>query len=147
MDKIAIIVWLVLMVAFLIAEASTVQLICIWFAAGSLSALLVGLLGAELWLQILVFFVVSIVLLASQWPVAKKRFNTKRVATNADALIGKICLVTEDIDPMEGGRVKVGDVTWRAHCEKEISAGTRVKILRIQGAKVIVEEVKNEVEV
>ena len=147
MDKIAIIVWLVLMVAFLIAEASTVQLICIWFAAGSLSALLVGLLGAELWLQILVFFVVSIVLLASLWPVAKKRFNTKRVATNADALVGKICLVTEDIDPMEGGRVKVGDVTWRAHCEKEISAGTRVKILRIQGAKVIVEEVKNEVEV
>ena len=147
MDKIAIIVWLVLMVAFLIAEASTVQLICIWFAAGSLSALLVGLLGAELWLQILVFFVVSIVLLASLWPVAKKRFNTKRIATNADALIGKICLVTEDIDPMEGGRVKVGDVTWRAHCEKEISAGTRVKILRIQGAKVIVEEVKNEVEV
>ena len=147
MDKIAIIVWLVLMVAFLIAEASTVQLICIWFAAGSLSALLVGLLGAELWLQILVFFVVSIVLLASLWPVAKKRFNTKRVATNADALIGKICLVTEDIDPMEGGRVKVGDVTWRAHCDKEISAGTRVKILRIQGAKVIVEEVKNEVEV
>lgn len=147
MDKIAIIVWLVLMVAFLIAEASTVQLICIWFAAGSLSALLVGLLGAELWLQILVFFVVSIVLLAALWPVAKKRFNTKRVATNADALIGKICLVTEDIDPMEGGRVKVGDVTWRAHCDKEISAGTRVKILRIQGAKVIVEEVKNEVEV
>lgn len=147
MDKIAIIVWLVLMVAFLIAEASTVQLICIWFAAGSLSALLVGLLGAELWLQILVFFVVSIVLLASLWPVAKKRFNTKRIATNADALIGKICLVTEDIDPLEGGRVKVGDVTWRAHCDKEISAGTRVKILRIQGAKVIVEEVKNEVEV
>jgi membrane protein implicated in regulation of membrane protease activity len=147
LDKIAIIVWLVLMVAFLIAEASTVQLICIWFAAGSLSALLVGLLGAELWLQILVFFVVSIVLLASLWPVAKKRFNTKRIATNADALIGKICLVTEDIDPMEGGRVKVGDVTWRAHCEKEISAGIRVKILRIQGAKVIVEEVKNEVEV
>ena len=62
MDKIATIVWLVLMVAFLIAEASTVQLICIWFAAGSLSAMLVGLLGADLWLQILVFFVVSIVL-------------------------------------------------------------------------------------
>ena len=95
----------------------------------------------------LVAFVVSIVLLALLWPVAKKRFNTKRIATNADALIGKICLVTEDIDPMEGGRVKVGDVTWRAHCDKEISAGTRVKILKIQGSKVIVEEVKKELEV
>ena len=147
MDKIATIVWLVLMVAFLIAEASTVQLICIWFAAGSLSALLVGLLGADLWLQILVFFVVSIVLLALLWPVAKKRFNTKRVATNADALVGKICLVTEDIDPLEGGRIKVGDVTWSALCEKGVPAGKRVKILKIQGAKAIVEEIKKEAEV
>ena len=147
MDKITIIVWLALMILFFIAEASTVQLICIWFAAGSLAALLVGLLGAPLWLQILVFFVVSIVLFASLWPVAKKRFNPKRTATNADALIGKICLVTEDIDPLEGGRVKVGDVTWSAQCETEVPAGTRVKILKIQGAKVYVEEVKKEVEV
>ena len=147
MDKITTIVWLVLMVAFLIAEATTVQLICIWFAAGSLAALLVGLLGAELWLQILVFFTVSIVLFAMLWPLAKKRFNPKRVATNADALIGKTCLVTEDIDPLEGGRVKVGDVTWSAHCETEVPAGARVKILKIQGAKVLVEEVKKEVEV
>ena len=147
MDKITAIVWLVLMVLFLIAEASTVQLICIWFAAGSLSAMLVSLLGAALWLQILVFFVVSIVLFASLWPVAKKRFNPKRAATNADALVGKICLVTEAIDPMEGGRVKVGDVTWSAQCETEVPVGSRVKILKIQGAKVIVEEVKKEVEV
>lgn len=147
MDNLAAIVWLALMVVFLIAEAATVQLICIWFAAGSIAALLICLLGGPLWLQILVFFVVSIVLFAFLWPVAKKRFNPKRVATNADALIGRLCLVTEDIDPLEGGRVKVGDVTWRAHCDKEISAGTRVKILKIQGAKVIVEEVKKELEV
>ena len=147
MGKITVIIWLALMIFFFIAEASTVQLICIWFAAGSLAALLVGLLGAPLWLQILVFFVVSIVLFASLWPVAKKRFNPKRTATNADALIAKICLVTEDIDPLEGGRVKVGDVTWRAHCDSPVSAGTQVKILKIQGAKVYVEEVKKEVEV
>lgn len=147
MDKITVIVWLVLMIVFFIAEASTVQLICIWFAAGSLAALLVGLLGAELWLQIVVFFTVSIVLFAALWPVAKKRFNPKRVATNADALVGRVCLVTEDIDPLEGGRVKVGDLTWSAQCDTPVPAGARVKILKIQGAKVYVEEVKNQVEV
>ena len=147
MNSIAAIVWLALMIVFVILEASTVQLICVWFAAGSLAAMLVSLLGAAVWLQVLVFFVVSIVLFASLWPVGRKKFNPKRVATNADALVGKICLVTQDIDPLEGGRVKVGDVTWSAQCENEVKAGARVKILKIQRAKVLVEEVKKEVEV
>lgn len=147
MNNIAAIVWLALMVVFLVTEAATVQLICIWFAAGSLVAMLVSLLGAELWLQILVFFTVSIVLFALLWPAARKRFNPKRVATNTDALIGRICLVTEDIDPVNGGRVKVGDVTWSALCETQVKAGAQVKILKIQGAKVMVAQVKKEVEV
>ena len=141
------IIWLGLMIAFLAMEAATVKLISVWFAAGALAAMIVSLLGGQIWLQVLVFFTVSIVLFAMLWPVVRKRLKPRIVPTNADALVGRVCTVTERIDPLEGGRVKVGDVTWRAHCEKEISAGTRVKILRIQGAKVIVEEVKNEVEV
>ena len=149
MNNISAIIWLVLMVVFLIAEASTVQLICIWFAAGSLVAMLVSLLGGALWLQVLVFFTLSIVLFAMLWPLAKKHFKPKLVATNADALVGKLCTVTEDIDPVEGGRVKLGDVTWSARSEtgEVLTAGTQVKILKIQGAKVFVEQVKKEAEV
>lgn len=149
MNNIIAIVWLVLMVVFLIAEAATVQLICIWFAAGSLVAMLVSLLGGALWLQVLVFFTLSIVLFAMLWPLAKKHFKPKLVATNADALVGKLCMVTEDIDPVEGGRVKLGDVTWSARSEtgEVLTAGTQVKILKIQGAKVFVEQVKKEAEV
>ena len=147
MENISAIIWLALMVLFLIAEAATVQLICIWFAAGSLAAMLISLLGGAAWLQILVFFVVSIVLFALLWPVARKRFNPRRTATNTDALVGRICRVTEDIEALEGGRVKIGDVTWSALSEKgaPIAAGKQVKVLRIQGAKVFVEEVKEEV--
>ena len=143
------IIWLALLVLFVLLEASTVQLLCIWFAAGSLAAMLVSLLGGALWLQILVFFTLSIVLLALLWPLAKKHFKPKLVATNADALVGKLCKVTEDIDPDEDGRVKVGDVTWSARSEtgEVIPAGTQVKILKIQGAKVFVEKVTKEVEV
>ena len=149
MNNISAIIWLVLRVVFLIAEASTVQLICIWFAAGSLVAMLVSLLGGAVWLQVLVFFTLSIVLFAMLWPLAKKHFKPKLVATNADALVGKLCTVTEDIDPVEGGRVKLGDVTWSARSEtgEVLTAGTQVKILKIQGAKVFVEQVKKEAEV
>ena len=149
MNNLSAIIWLALIVVFLIAEASTVQLICIWFAAGSLAAMIVSLLGGDLWLQVLVFFTLSIVLFAMLWPLAKKHFKPKLVATNADALVGKICMVTEAIDPVEGGRVKLGDVTWSARSEggEAIPAGTQVKILKIQGAKVFVETVKKEVEV
>lgn len=141
------IIWLALIVVFIIMEAATVQLISTWFAVGALAAMIVSLIGGEVWLQVVVFLTVSIVLLALLWPMARKHLKPKLVATNADALIGKVCTVTEAIDPIEGGRVKLGDVTWSARSENKILAGTQVKILKIQGAKVFVEEVKKEVEV
>ena len=142
-------VWFGALVVFLVIEAQTVSVVSLWFAAGSLAAMVVSLLGGAAWLQILVFFTVSIVLLSLLWPVAKKRFKPKLVATNADALVGRICIVTEAIDPLEGGRVKLGDVTWSARSEsnERIPAGTLVKVQKIQGAKVFVEQVKKEVEV
>ena len=143
------IIWLTLMIVFIVLEAATVQLISTWFAAGALAAMIVNLLGAPLWLQVTVFFTVSIVLLILLWPMARKHIKAKAVATNTDALIGRICPVTETIDPVEGGRVKIGDVTWSARSEQgdTIPVGALVKVLRIQGAKVFVETVKKEVEV
>lgn len=149
MNNIAAIVWLVLVIGFVVLEAATVQLMCIWFAAGALAAMIVSILGGALWLQVLVFFTVSIVLLALLWPLARKHLKAKIVATNTDALIGRNGLVTEQIDGFENGRVKLGDVTWSARSEtgETIPTGTQVKVLKIQGTKVFVEEVKKEVEV
>ena len=143
------IIWLALIIVFLVMEAATVQLISTWFAAGALAAMIVSLIGGAVWLQIVVFLTVSIVLLVLLWPIARKHLKPKLVATNADALIGRVCTVTEEIDPVEGGRVKLGDVTWSARSESDerIPAGTLVKVQKIQGAKVFVEEVKKEVEV
>jgi membrane protein implicated in regulation of membrane protease activity len=141
------IIWLVLMVVFIAMEAATVQLVSTWFAVGALASMIVCLLGAEVWLQLVVFFTVSIVLLSLLFPMARKHLKPKLVATNADALVNRICVVTEDIDPVEGGRVKLGDVTWSARADAVIPAGSLVKILRIQGTKVFVEQVEKEVEV
>ena len=143
------IIWLALIIVFIAMEAATVQLISTWFAAGALAAMIVSLIGGAVWLQIVVFLTVSIVLLVLLWPIARKHLKPKLVATNADALIGRVCTVTEEIDPVEGGRVKLGDVTWSARSvsDTQIPAGTLVKVMKIQGAKVFVEQVKKEVEV
>ena len=94
----AAILWLILMVVLLITEASTVTLVSLWFAGGALAALLMSLLGAAVWIQVLAFLAVSAVLLTALRPIAKKHFTPKLTATNVDSVIGSTGLVTAAID-------------------------------------------------
>ena len=80
--------WLVLLVVFLIAEAACpIHLVSIWFALGALVALLCAALGAPVWLQITLFVVVSGVLLALLWPLAKKFLNEVLYDIKPDRLV------------------------------------------------------------
>ena len=104
------ILWVVLMVVFLVVEAACpIHLVSIWFAAGSLVAAIVAALGGQLWLQILLFLLVSCGLLAALWPFVKKVLNPKRTATNIDAMIGTEGYVTMAVDNLNAeGKVKLG---------------------------------------
>lgn len=140
-----LIVWLVLMILFLIVEAQSVTMVSLWFAAGALGALIAELCGAELWLQIVIFFVVSVVLLASLRPIARKFFTPKIVKTNVDSIVGQTGLVTGDIDNITAqGQVKLGAMEWSARSTSGdvIPAGTLVKVDKIEGVKVFVSAVK-----
>lgn len=141
-------VWLGLLVVFAIVEASTVTLVSIWFVGGSLAALIAALLGGEIWLQVLLFLAVSIALLLSLRPLTKKYLSPKKVQTNAPANIGKLAVVTEDIDNIHGtGAVKLSGVIWTARSAdgKTIKAGTVVRIKEIEGVKLFVEPAEAEV--
>lgn len=81
-------VWLVLLILFLMAEGATVALVSLWFAAGALAAIIAALLGASVGLQLALFLVVSVALLAMLRPVLKKYVNPKIQRTNVDALVG-----------------------------------------------------------
>ncbi len=135
-------IWVALMVIFLVVEAACpIHLVSIWFAAGSLAAMVVALLGGQLWLQITVFVVVSLALLASLWPFVKKVLNTHLTATNVDSVVGATGYALEDIDNLlPSGRVKLGGMEWTARSEtgKNIPAGTLVKVARIEGVKAFV---------
>ena len=71
------VLWLGAFVIFLAIETGTLGLVSIWFAAGALGALLVAWLGGWLWLQVVVFLVVSCVSLASLRPLANKYIAPK----------------------------------------------------------------------
>lgn len=139
-------VWLGLLVAFLIAEAvCAVHLVSIWFAVGSLAALVVYMLHGPLWLQVTVFAVVSAALLIALWPLTKKFITPKLTATNIDSVIGSTGRVLDDIDNVEAtGHVKLGAMEWSARSTSgaPIEAGSLVRVDRIEGVKVFVSPVE-----
>ena len=139
------VVWLIAMIALLVVEGLVPGLISIWFALGALAALVSALLHAPLWLQIVWFLVVSIAALALTRPLAKKYINSKTQPTNADMLIGRECLVRENIDNVLGtGAVSVDGKVWTARTESDdtkAQEGSRAVVVRIEGVKLIVKPV------
>ncbi|MBQ8502837.1 MAG: NfeD family protein [Clostridia bacterium] len=144
MDKIEIF-WLAATILLFVVEAVTVNLVSVWFALGTLAALIAALLGAQLWLQIVIFFAVTILTLIATRPLVKKFFNKQHhEPTNADMLIGKICIVTQDIDNIAAtGEASCSGKIWtaRSFTGDIIKKGSKAKVHSIEGVKLIVEEI------
>ena len=139
------IIWLVLMVVFLIAEALTVSMISLWFAAGAVVALLLSLLHLQIWLQVLLFFLVSGALLACLRPLFRRHVTPKLTPTNVDAIVGTRCMVTAEIDNVcAAGQVKLNGIEWSARSVtgQIIPEGTLVRVERVEGVKVFVIPIK-----
>ena len=134
--------WLISMIVLFIVEAATVNLVTIWFAVGALGALITSLLGGELWLQIVIFILVTVITLIPTRKLAKKYFSkSHHQPTNSDIVIGKDCVVTEDIDNLlSAGAVKCMGKEWTARSEngEKIAAGETVTAVAIEGVKLIV---------
>lgn len=138
-------VWFALLVFFIAVEAGTVTIVSIWFAAGSIVAMIAGFLGAKLWLQITLFFVVSVLLLLALRPIIRKYFTPKLTKTNVDSVIGTVGTVTASIDNIAAtGTVKLGAMEWTARSTNgdPIPADTQVRVDRIEGVKAFVTPVE-----
>lgn len=145
--NIAVSIWLGLTVLFLIAEIATVGLVSLWFAAGSLCALIIAVLGGNMLVQTLIFLAVSGILLALLRPFTKKVLNPGITRTNVDAMVGTEGILTAAVDNLKGtGQVKLGAMEWTARSSDgtPIPAGTRVRVDRIQGVKAMVSPVTEE---
>ena len=140
------IMWLVLLVLFIAIEIVTMGLTTIWFAGGALVATVTAVLGGPIYLQIILFLVVSFLLLFFTRPIAVKYFNKDRVKTNVESMVGRQAIVTSEIDNLQGiGQATVAGQEWTARSTQEevkIPVGAVVTVKSVSGVKLIVEERK-----
>lgn len=134
--------WLAVLIVLLLVEIATLGLTTIWFAGGALVACVAALLHASIWVQIVLFLVVSVLLLLFTRPVAVRYMNRNRTKTNVDSMAGKEAVVTEDIDNLKAqGVVQVNGLEWTARAENNqdvIPKGSVVEVTRVDGVKLIV---------
>ncbi len=136
-------IWAVGIVLFLLIEAVTAGVASIWFALGSICALVAALLGAPIWLQVLWFAVISVLTMILTRPIVKKYVNGKAQATNADRVIGMKATVREGINNLAAmGSVLCDGKEWTARSAdgSSIPAGSVVTVLAIEGVKLIVSD-------
>ena len=133
--------WLAVFVLLIVIELATLGLTTIWFAGGAVAGFIASMLGANVVIQAVVFFVVSIVLLIFTRPFAVRYINSNKTKTNIDGLIGQEALVLEEINNIrETGCARLEGKEWTARSVDDtvIPADTVVIVERIEGVKLIV---------
>lgn len=135
-------IWLAVLIGAIVLEIVTTQIVSVWFAVGALASLIATLAGvSNVWIQVLIFVVVSAIAVIVTRPLVKKLVNKQAEPTNADMVLGKTGIVTEKIDNLApSGLVKVNGSVWTARSAdgSVITEGERVVIKEISGVKLLV---------
>ena len=137
------IIWIVAIVIFGVAEAVTAGLTSIWFVLGGVAALIAAICNGPVWLQIALFFVVSIATLAATRPLVARLMKKDIKPTNADRVLGGSARVTERIDnDVPTGAVYIDGKTWSARSStgEIIEPDAMVRVVRMEGVKLYVEK-------
>lgn len=139
-------IWLIIAGVCLVAEIMTVGFLIFWFAIGAFFAMIVSLFTNNLIIQTSVFVISSAIMIFATKPFVKKFVNNNNsIKTNVNSIIGKIGIVTQDINSINStGQIKVGGEIWSALGKNDINIekGTEVEILEVKGVKVIVTPIK-----
>lgn len=138
----SILIWAGIAVVAIIVEGCTVQLVSMWFAVGALVSAVVSVFTDDIFVQIAVFSVLSVICIVATRPLAKRlKEKNGEIPTNCDRYIGKTAEVIVDIDNNNAsGQVKVDGSVWSAKSigNEILPKGTKVKVNAIEGVKVIV---------
>ena len=140
-------IWLGILVVSALLEFISLQMVSIWFCFSSVVAVILDLCFVPIWVQILVFVLLALILL-----VCLRRFCLKFLLkgdnekTNVDTLVGSIHSLFEPIEKENSGSIKVNGVVWTAVSQKEeqIKKGEKVKIIKVEGNKLIVKKENKE---
>ena len=123
---------------------TTTALVSIWFALVAVMALGAHLLNFNFTVQILIFFITSIVLVLLIRPMAAKHLRGNTIATNSDRLIGMRTRLIVSIEDNHSGEIKANGIIWSAVSVdgKPIDKDTLIEIVAIEGNRLLVRKVQ-----
>ena len=135
--------WLAIAVVFLVVEGMTVEIISVWFAASALISMVFDLIGLGIYWQLGAFIITSILLIVFTRPLITKYLKRNESKTNVDSLIGEIATITKEILPDDRGEARIKGQYWLAisASNEYIEVGSKVNIIAIEGAKLIVKKI------
>lgn len=142
-----IFVWLGIAIVALIIELNTTDLSSIWATVGGVITAIVAIWCHIIWVQIIIFLVISILGILLIRPYVKRYVKRNEIETNVDSLIGKKAICVDDIGPDNVGACKIDGKIWSAIAKDEtniINAGQKVEVLSIDGVKLIVRPIDKE---
>ena len=139
-------IWIGGAIVFADLEATTAQLVSIWFVVGAVAAAITTIFTDNVFIQIAVFVAVSALALVLTRPISKKLTAAKKVKTNADSLIGKVGIVRTEINnTLSQGQITVNGQIWSAKTADDsvtVEVNKKVKVLEISGVKLVVAPVE-----
>ena len=140
------IIWLIIAAACIIIELSSLELVSCWGIVGSVVALILSLIGAPLWLQIVSAIVITIACIVGCRPLALKAFKKDNYSSNSNALIGNRTKLLTAITEDNNGSVKINDVVWTAKSVDgtPIPEGVFLKVEEVSGNKLLVNKAEEE---
>lgn len=135
------IMWFIAVIAFIIIESITYQLVSVWFVFGAIGALIAAVAGAGLYAELIIFALISALFLLFLRPMSLKFVKNKTFKTNVDSIISENVLITEEVDNNVGkGQGKVNGLVWTVRSEdgSKIAKGEIAETIRVDGVKLIV---------
>lgn len=141
-------IWLAVVCVSALLEAFTMQMVSIWFVGGGIIALILAACQVSVEIQVIVFVAVSLLsMLALRNLCMKFLLRKDHLKTNVDAFAGKETKLLKDINLDEPGEIKFQDIIWTAiteKCDKVLKKGSIVRVLRVDGNKMIVEPIEQK---
>lgn len=141
----AIILWLVIGVGVILLDIGTSLFLFVWFAIGSVVAIIAALVGLSFAWQLILFGISSIIAISIGYPWSRKKFKNTVNSTKLmeEEYIGKTFIASEDIDYRY--RFKVSGIYWTGENKGEkILKGQKFQVVGIEGNKLVIEGIREE---
>jgi membrane protein implicated in regulation of membrane protease activity len=132
--------WAVGGIVLIVAELIVPSFVLIWFGLGALVvALAVAMAAIGFTVQLALWLIVSLVLVAAWFKVFKPDMHKTHIGMADANVIGEIGMLVHDVAPFEKGEVRfqkpiLGADVWECIADEAIKSGARVRVVAVEGS-------------